>query len=70
VLQVLAEQNLLKGNTIGVDATTLVANAALRSIVRRDIGEQYNEFLTRLAKECGIQTPTREQRERYVKPNL
>jgi transposase len=62
VLQILAERNLLKGNTIGVDATTLEANAALRSIVRRDTGEQYNEFLTRLAKESGIQTPTREQR--------
>jgi transposase len=61
VLQVLAERNLLKGNTIGVDATTLEANAALRSIVRRDTGEQYNEFLTRLAKESGIETPTREQ---------
>src|SRR5881227_2350922 len=61
VLQVLAEKKLLKGNTIGVDATTLEANAALRSIVRRDSGEQYNEFLTRLAKESGIQTPTREQ---------
>ncbi len=61
VLQILAETNLLKGNTIGVDATTLEANAALRSIVRRDTGEQYNEFLTRLAKESGIETPTREQ---------
>jgi transposase len=61
VLGVLAERNLLKGNTIGVDATTLEANAALRSIVRRDTGEQYNEFLTRLAQESGIQTPTREQ---------
>ena len=61
VLQLLAERKLLKGNTIGVDATTLEANAALRSIVRRDTGEQYNEFLTRLAKESGIETPTREQ---------
>lgn len=61
VLQILAERNLLKGNTIGVDATTLEANAALRSIVRRDTGEEYNEFLTRLAKESGIETPTREE---------
>jgi transposase len=44
-----------------VDATTLEANAALRSIVRRDTGERYEEFLTRLAKESGIETPTREQ---------
>ena len=61
VLQLLAEGKLLKGKTIGVDATTLEANAALRSIVRRDTGEQYNEFLKRLAKESGIETPTREQ---------
>lgn len=61
VLRILAERDLLKGNTIGVDATTLEANAALRSIVRRDTGEQYNEFLTRLAKESGIETPTREE---------
>jgi transposase len=61
VLGVLAEKKLLKGTTIGVDATTLEANAALRSIVRRDTGERYQEFLTRLAKESGIETPTREQ---------
>ena len=61
VLQVLAEKKLLKGNSIGVDATTLEANAALRSIARRDTGERYEEFLTRLAKESGIETPTREQ---------
>src|SRR6202140_5086838 len=60
-LAVLAEKKLLKGTTIGVDATTLEANAALRSIVRRDTGERYEEFLTRLAKESGIETPTREQ---------
>ena len=41
-------------------ATTLEANAAMRSIVRRDSGESYQEFLTRLAKESGIETPTRE----------
>ena len=61
VLEVLAEKKLLKGTTIGVDATTLEANAALRSIVRRDTGERYEEFLMRLAKESGIETPTREQ---------
>jgi hypothetical protein len=46
---------------IWVNATTLEANAALRSIVRRDTGERYQEFLTRLAKESGIETPNREQ---------
>ena len=61
VLKVLAERKLLKGNTIGVDSTTLEANAALRSIVRRDSGEQYHDFLRRLANESGIETPTREQ---------
>jgi len=61
VLALLAEKKLLRGTTIGIDATTLEANAALRSIVRRDTGEKYEEFLARLAKESGIQTPTREQ---------
>jgi len=60
VLKVLAKEDLLNGKTIGIDATTLEANAALRSIVRRDTGESYEEFLTRLAKASGIETPTRE----------
>jgi transposase len=59
LLSVLAEQGLLRGKTIGIDATTLEANAALRSIVRRDTGEQYEEFLHRLASESGMETPTR-----------
>jgi transposase len=61
VLRVLAEEGLLKGDTIAIDGTTLEANAALRSIVKRDTGQAYNEFLERLAKESGIETPTREQ---------
>jgi transposase len=60
VLQVLAKEGLLRGQTLGVDATTLEANAALRSIVRRDTGESYEKFLTDLAKASGIETPTRE----------
>jgi transposase len=59
ILQVLATADLVKGQTLGVDATTLEANAALRSIVRRDSGETYQEFLTRLAQASGIDTPTR-----------
>jgi transposase len=59
ILQVLATADLVKGTTIGIDATTLEANAALRSIVRRDSGETYQEFLTRLAQASGIDTPTR-----------
>jgi len=61
VLQLLAEKGLLKGQTLGIDATTLEANAALRAIVRRDTGEGYQDFLKRLAQESGIATPTREQ---------
>jgi transposase len=60
VLQRLAEAQLVKGKTIGIDATTLEANAALRSIVRRDTGESDDDFLTRLAQASGIATPTRE----------
>ncbi|MGH9659796.1 MAG: transposase, partial [Bryobacteraceae bacterium] len=60
VLGVLARKGLLPGKTLGVDATTLEANAALRSIVRRDSGESYQEFLTKLAQESGIATPTRD----------
>ena len=59
ILQVLATADLVKGTTIGIDATTLEANAALRSIVRHDSGETYQEFLTRLAQASGIATPTR-----------
>ncbi len=61
VLQLVAKQGLLKAGTIAVDATTLEANAALRSIVRRDSGENYEEFLEGLAAESGIETPSREQ---------
>jgi transposase len=59
VLQEVGTAGLVKGKTIGVDATTLEANAAMRSIVRRDTGEGYEEFLTGLAKASGIGTPTR-----------
>ena len=60
VLRVLADDGLLSGKTFGIDATTLEANAALRSIVRRDTGEGYREFMEGLARESGIETPTRE----------
>ncbi len=60
ILERLSAAGLVKGETLGVDATTLEANAALRSIVRRDTGEGYEAFLTRLAKASGIPTPTRE----------
>ena len=67
VLKVLAQEGLLKAKTIGIDATTLEANAAMRNIVRRDSGESYQEFLTRLAKESGIETPTREKLDKTRK---
>jgi transposase len=60
VQQRFGESRLLKGTTVAIDATTLEANAAMRSIVRRDTGEQYQAFLTRLAETSGIKTPTRE----------
>ena len=60
VLELLADRGLVKGKRIAIDATTLEANAAMRSIVRRDTGESYDEFLRGLAKASGIETPTRE----------
>jgi transposase len=59
MLQRLADSGLVKGKTVGIDATTLEANAALRSIVRHDTGESYHDFLTKLAQATGIETPTR-----------
>ena len=60
VLKILANHDLIEGKTIGVDSTTLEANAALRSIVRRENGQSYQDFLTGLARQSGIETPTRE----------
>src|SRR5215204_2060218 len=60
IQQRLVSADLLKRRTIAIDATTLEANAAMRSIVRRDTGESYQAFLTRLAASSGIKTPTRE----------
>jgi transposase len=54
VLEQLAQAGLIKGKTIGVDSTTLEANAAMKSIVRRDTGESYMEYLKRLAEAEGI----------------
>ena len=65
VLERLAESGLVSGKTLGIDATTLEANAAMRSIVRRDTGEDYTAFLTRLAQASGIETPTAEDLARF-----
>jgi len=58
VLNLVAERGLVKGERIGVDGSTMEANAALRTIVRRDSGETYRQMLTRMAQESGIETPT------------
>ena len=60
VLGLLSDRALVKGKMVGIDGTTLEANAAMRSIVRRDNGASYEEFLKGLAAESGIATPTRE----------
>ena len=65
VLQRLADAHLVEGHTIGIDATTLEANAAMRSIVRRDTGDAYEAWLTRLAEASGIATPTRAELARF-----
>ena len=65
VLKLVAEHGLVKGERIGVDGSTMEANAALRTIVRRDNGETYREMLTRMAKESGIETPSAEDLVRF-----
>lgn len=67
VLQILAKEGLLKGKTLGIDATTLEANAAMRSIERKDTGESYREYLEGLARASGIETPTRAELARLDK---
>lgn len=58
VLTLVADHDLVRAERIGVDGSTMEANAALRTIVRRDTGETYREMLTQMAKESGIDTPT------------
>src|SRR5271155_1457141 len=67
VQQQLVAAGVLQGKTIAIDATTLEANAAMRSIVRRDTGESYQEFLTGLAQASGIATPPREDLARLAR---
>ena len=64
-LKFVAERGLLKGERIGVDGSTMEANAALRAIVRRDSGASHRAMLTRLAQESGIETPTAEDLARF-----
>ena len=65
VLERLAEHGLIKGKRVGVDASTMEANAAMRSIRRRDTGESYREMLRRMAKESGIETPTAAELQQF-----
>jgi len=60
-VRVLGEEGLISGQTIAVDATTLEANAAMRSIRRREDGRRYEEYLKELAEAEGIEHPTRER---------
>ena len=65
VLARLAEAGLVRGKTIGIDATTLEASAAMRSLVRRDTGEDYETFVKGLATSSGVPTPTRKELARF-----
>jgi transposase len=71
VLKIAVEKKLLAGKTVGVDSTTLEANAAMKSIVRRDTGEDWKEYVIRLMREDGTiesdQEPTDEEVRRYDK---
>jgi len=67
VLKIAEEKKLIKGKTVGVDSTTLEANAAMKSIERKDTGEDWKEYLTRLAKDAGIENPTDEELRRFDK---
>ena len=65
VLAHLAESGLVRGKTIGFDATTLEENAAMRSLVRRDRGQDYESFVKGLAKSSGVPTPTPKELVRF-----
>jgi transposase len=67
VLKVAQQKKLLRGKTVAVDATTLEANAAMRSIVRKDTGEDWKAYLKRLMAEQGIDNPTDEEIRRFDK---
>ena len=67
VLRLAGEHELLTGSAVGVDATTLEANAAMKAIVRKDTGEDYPDYLRRLAREAGLEDPTAEELRRFDK---
>jgi transposase len=63
VLAIAEQKRLLGGKTVGVDSTTLEANAAMKSIVRRDSGEDWRQYVTRLMREDGTVGPDDEPRD-------
>lgn len=65
VLKVASEYGLLRGKTIAVDSTTLEANAAMKSLVRRDTGENWKAFVRRLAEAEGMKDPSDEDLRRF-----
>ena len=65
VIEILQKEGLVKGQTVAIDATLLEANAAMKSIVRRDTGESYDEYLRGLAQAAGLENPTAEQLRRF-----
>ena len=65
VLKRLAAEGLVSGKNLGVDATTLEANAALKSIVRQDDGASYDEHVAGLMKTEGVEDPTPAERQRF-----
>src|SRR5205823_3798851 len=67
VLAIAVRKGLLKGKTVAVDSTTLEANAAMKSIVRRDTGDDYQAYLTKLAQAAGLEAPTAEELRRFDK---
>lgn len=67
VLKIARVKKLVKGKTVAVDATLLEANAAMKSIVRRDTGEDWKAYLRRLMAEEGIEDPTDEDLRRFDK---
>ena len=67
VLALAAEKKLLVGTTVAVDSTMLEANAAMKSIERKDTGEDWKEYLRRLAAEAGIENATEEDLRRFDK---
>ena len=64
VLGLLEQKGLLRGKTIAIDATTLEANAAMKSIVRKDSGADWKEYLRQLAKAEGLEQPSDEDLRR------